>query len=253
VIDVVGRFRHKMEMPDDPAVRDDALETSAGTLSMFGWILAGMTVALALTSFLGFGIWLLPWPIAVAILILAIKSGVKKKGIVLLIAAILLVPLSYAAQFVSLAVYGTSAMKEQEWQETQMLENLRAIGTAKARWLAETQTSDATPITMADLTSYLRGKEIIPAVAEQYDPRPVTEDPTATLPKRKHLWDYPTGGAAYTAYGLEQILSQRSYNPINMAVGEFLHPSGKWLPLFWKTSPPVVATVSPRPTDAAEE
>ncbi|MEY2508285.1 MAG: hypothetical protein QOH01_2614 [Verrucomicrobiota bacterium] len=215
------------------------------------WTLAAATLALSLTGFLGFGIWLLPWPVAVVILVLALKRGIKGRGIALLITAILLVPLSYVAQFGSLAVYGTSAMMEQEWQETQVLQNLRAIATAKAAWVRETETKNGAPVTMANLTSYLGGKEIMPVVDERYDPRSVGTEPTATLPEGKHFWDYPTGGGAYTAVGLEQILSQRSHNPVNMAVGQFLHPSEKWLPLFWKSSP--VPGVSPAPTIVPDE
>jgi hypothetical protein len=226
------------------------------TLSIFGWTLVGVTLALSLTSFLGFGIWLLPFPVAIAILtmgIIVLKRRGKVPGISLIVAAVSIIPLSFLAQFVSLAVYGTSAMREQEWQETRMLENLRTIGRAKDAWVTETEAKKAAPVTMANLTSYLGGKEIIPVVGERYDPRPVGKDPTATLPEGKHLWDYPTGGAAYTVIGLEQILSQRSYDPFNMAPGQFLHPSGRWLPLFWKTSPLPVVTTSPTPTTSPEE
>ena len=236
-----------------------ALPTAAGGgrgLSIVGWTLAGVTLALALTSFLGFAIWLLPIPVAAAILTIGIivtKRRGKAHGISLIIAAVLIIPLSFLAQSVSLAVYGTSAMREQEWQETQMLENLRRIDKAKGAWVAETEAAKAAPVTMANLTSYLGGEKIISVVGERYDPRPVDLDPTATLPEGKHLWDYPTGGAAYTAAGLEKILTQRSYDPINMATGQFLHPSDRWLPLFWKTSPLPTVTASPTPASTPEE
>jgi hypothetical protein len=144
-------------------------------------------------------------------------------------------------------------MMEQEWQETEVLQNLRALATAKAAWVRETEAKNAAPVMMANLTSYLGGKEIMPVVDERYDPRPVGTEPTAILPEGKHFWDYPTGGGAYTALGLEQILSERSHNLVNMAVGQFLHPSEKWLPLFWKTSPVVVPAVSPAPAVAPDE
>jgi hypothetical protein len=235
------------------------LPTKAGrdkAPSVTAWTLAGVTLALSLTSFLGAGILLLPWPAAAIILtigIIVVKRRGKAQGISLIIAAVLIVPFSYLAQLVSLAVYGTSAMKEQEWQETQMLDNLRAIGKAKAAWIAETEARNAAPVTLADLTSYLGGKEIISVVSERYDPQPVGKNPTATLPRDKHLWDYPNNGAAYTILGLEQILLNRSRDPINITVGQMLHPSKNWLPLFWKTSPPVSPSVSRPPTSAPEE
>jgi hypothetical protein len=80
---------------------------------------------------------------------------------------------------------------------------------------------------MADLTSYLGGKEIKSVVGERYDPKPVGDASTATLPKEKHLWDYPLGGAAYTISGLEQILVSQASNPIDLVTGEALHPSGR--------------------------
>ena len=128
-------------------------------------------------------------------------------------------------------------MKEQQSQETQMLENLRTIERAKEHWVSEASVKRAVPVTMANLTSYLGSNEVKPVVGERYDPRPVGEEPTATLPEGKHLWDYPTGAAAYTAKGLEQILANSTSNPVNLATGEFLHPSGRWLPGFWKAVP----------------
>jgi hypothetical protein len=228
-------------------------------MSMVSWILLGVTLALSFTSFLGFGIWFLPWPVAVATLVVGLivyRRGGKGQGISLIFAAILIVPFSFGAQFVSLAVYGFSAMKEEQRQEMQMLENLRVIDRAKGQWVAQTKARKAAPVTLANLTSYLGGREVKPVVDERYDPRPVGQPPTATLPDWKHLWSYPSGGAAYTAAGLEQILAQSTSDPINMATGEFLHPSGRWLPDFWTSSPnltvvptssPAAAT-SPKPT-----
>lgn len=242
-------------METDVAQRP-AAASGGKTLSIVSWILLGVTLALSFTSFLSFAIWLLPWPVAVATLIMGIivlRRRRKPRGISLIVAAVLIIPFSFLAQFVSLAVYGASAMKEQEWQETQMLENLHTIDRAKGAWVAETEAKKAARVTMANLTSYLGGKEIIPVVGERYEPRPVGQDPTATLPEGKHLWDYPTGGAAYTAAGLEQILSQRSYDPFNLASGQFLHPSDRWLPLFWKTSPLPTMAASPTPTTSPEE
>lgn len=210
-----------------------AASSGGKAFTIVSWILLGLTLAISFTAVLSYGIWLLPWPVAVATLVMGIivrKRGRKGEGTSLIVAALLIVPVSFLAQFASLAALGAAAMKEQQAQETQMLENLRTIDRAKGQWIAETEAKKAAPVTLADLTSYLGGKEVIPVVGEYYDPRPVGQEPTATLPADKHLWDYPTKGATYTALGLEQILANGSSNIINLATGEFLHPSGRWFP-----------------------
>gem|GEM_PF-6769333 len=253
MVDIPWNFLQEEYVQPDVGLRRAATSGSKKTLPLGSWILLGATLALSFTSFLSFGIWLLPWPVAVAAIIMGVivrKRGGKAQGISLIIAAIVIVPLSYGAQFVSLAVYGGSAMKEEQAQETQMLMNLRTIDRAKGQWIAETEARKAAPVTMANLTSYLGGDEVMPVVGERYDPRPVGQAPSATLPEGKRLWSYPTGGATYTAAGLEQILANISWDPINLAVGEFVHPSGRWLPQFWKAAAPhpAVTTVSPTPT-----
>ena len=239
VIALPRPFLQKKGMQPTPP----ALPAAAGggrALSIVGWTLVGVTLALSLTSFLGFAIWLLPIPVAAALLTIGIivaKRRGKAHGISLIIAAVLIIPLSFLAQLMSLAVYGTSAMKEQEWQETQMLENLRRIDRAKGAWVAKTEAAKAAPVTMPDLTSYLGGGEIIPVVGERYDPRPVGRDPTATLPNGKHLWDYPTGGAAYTSPAWNRFSRSVHTTPSTWPADNFsiLRIGGSRL--FWKTSP----------------
>jgi hypothetical protein len=247
-----------MAMPEN-VVKHPAAARGYKRLSMVSWILLGVTLAISFTSFLGFGIWLLPWPVAVALIIMGVfvrARGGTAQGISLIVAAILIVPLSFCAQFVSLAVYGFSDMKEEQRQEIHMLENLRAIDRAKGQWVAQTNAKKAAPVTMANLTSYLDGKEVKPVVGERYDPRPVGQAPTAKLPEGKHLWSYPIAGATYTALGLEQSLASRTSNISNLVAGEFLHPSGRWFPDFWTSTPSLTvvpassptATTSPKPT-----
>ena len=83
-------------------------------------------------------------------------------------------------------------------QETQILENLRQIDAAKTRWVSETKASSGAPVTMASLTSQLGGKEIKSAIDETYDPMPVGQPPTATIPTNKTLGPF-SGGDALTA------------------------------------------------------
>src|SRR4051812_11789323 len=84
VIALRGNFRQKKAMQSGATVSPESPASSGGRLLMVGWMLAAVTLALSLTGFLGFGIWLLPWPVAIAILVLALKRGVKGQGIALL-------------------------------------------------------------------------------------------------------------------------------------------------------------------------
>jgi hypothetical protein len=228
-------FLHKGGMQGD--VPHSAEKPRIGkTLLIISWTAIG--VALALSPFLaGTGeimplvVLIIPWPIAVGTFILGLVvaiRGRRSQGVWLIIGATLTVPLCLTAQCGTLLALGSAALNEQRWQETRMLENLRTIDHAKGQWIAETNAPEAASVTMADLTSYLGGKEMTPVVRERYDPKPVGDAPTATLPKEKHLWDYPLGGAAYTIAGLEQILAnQVAPNPIDLVTGEMLHPSGR--------------------------
>ena len=244
---------------EEDVVKRPAAARGYKRLALVSWILLGVTLAISFTPFLLYGIlFLLPFPVALATFIMGIivyTRGGKTQGISLIFAAILIVPFSFGAQFVSLAVYGFSAMKEEQRQEIQMLENLRTIDRAKGQWVAQTNAKKAAPVTMANLTSYLGGKEVKPVVGERYDPRPVGQAPTATLPEGKSLWSYQPG-VVFTALGLEPILANSTSDPINLATGEFLHPSGRWFPDFWTSTPSLTvvpasspaATTSPKPT-----
>src|SRR4029077_2581301 len=65
------------------------------------------------------------------------------------------------------------------------------------------------PVTMASLTSQLGGKEVKPIVDETYDPSPVGQPPTATLPANKTLGPF-SAGEALTAESLEKALANNS-------------------------------------------
>lgn len=60
-------------------------------------------------------------------------------------------------------------------------------------------------VTMSSLTSYLNGKEIKPVVDERYDPAPVGQPPTATLPATKSLGGFK-GGDVLTVASIEKDL-----------------------------------------------
>lgn len=160
------------------------------------WALLGATFVISLIPILGCGSWFLVWPVALATLIMAIvilTRGGKTQGILLLVASILIVPLALVAPIITTAALGGSVTKAEQKQEAQIMDNLRAIAEAKARWVAQTKVTDGARTTVAGLAAYLDGKEITSVVGETYDPRPVGEEPTATLPATKSLASHPKG------------------------------------------------------------
>ena len=160
------------------------------------WILLGLTFVISLIPVLGCGSWFLVWPVALATLIMAIvilSRGGKTQGVLLLIASILIVPFALVAPIVTTAALGGVVSTEEHKQEAQIMENLRALARAKARWVAQTKVKEGANTTVAGLTAYLDGREIKSVVGETYDPRPVGQEPTATLPATKSLAGHGKG------------------------------------------------------------
>ena len=87
--------------------------------------------------------------------------------------------------------------------------NLILIDSAKTKWATETKATDGTPVTMASLKSQLGGKEVKPVVDETYDPMPVGQAPTATLPANKTLGTF-SGGDVMTVASIETVLANTS-------------------------------------------
>jgi len=161
------------------------------------WILLGGTFVISLIPVLGCGSWLLVWPVALATLIMGIvvlNRGGKNPGIVLIVASILIVPLVLVAPVITTLALGGAVSKEEHRQEAQIMNNLRRLAQAKDRWVAQTKVSEGAYTTVAGLTAYMDGKVIKPVVGEVYDPKPVGQRPTATLPEGKSLGDHGRGG-----------------------------------------------------------
>jgi hypothetical protein len=199
------------------------------------WILLGATLLISFIPFIGCGSWIIVWPVAVATIIMGIivlTRGGTAQGILIIVAAVLIVPISFVGQVASLALFGSTMERK---QETKIMENLRTIDSAKGQWITQTKASDGAPVTMANLTSYLSGKEVKPAAGEEYDPMPVGQAPTATLPGTKTLGNFK-GGDVLTIASLEQALASNS--------------AFSWT--FGKTSPSPRARplISPKPTVA---
>ena len=161
------------------------------------WILLGVTFVISLIPVLGCGSWLLVWPVALATLIMGIVTlnrGGKTPGILLIAASILIVPLALVAPVITTAALGGAVSKEEQKQEARIMNNLRRLAEAKDKWVAQTKVSEGAYTTVAGLKAYLDGKVITSVVGEVYDPKPVGQRPTATLPETKSLADHGRGG-----------------------------------------------------------
>jgi hypothetical protein len=160
------------------------------------WILLGFTFVISLVPVVGCGSWILVWPVALATLIMAIvilTRGGQVQGTLLIVASVLIVPWALLAPIITTAALGGSVSKEEYKQEAQIMENLRALEAAKARWVAQTKVPDGANTTVAGLAAYLDGKEIKTVVGETYDPKPIGQSPTATLPPTKSLAGHGKG------------------------------------------------------------
>lgn len=196
-----------------PIARTPVPASSYKTLAIISWVLLGLTALVSLIPFVGCGVWFLGWAVAVAAIIMGIiviTRGGTAQGIMIIVGGVLIVPLAIGGQVASLAIFGAVLGKEDRQHQTQIMENLRTIDTAKGQWVTATKAKDKAPVTMANLTSYLSGKEVKPVVGEQYDPSPVGHPPTATLPSDKSLGSFKKG-EVLTAASLEEALAKSSY------------------------------------------
>jgi hypothetical protein len=215
------------------------------TFARVGWALIGITLLISFIPILGCGTWILVWPVAVAAIILGIvclTRGGTGQGVALILAAIVLVPVALIAPILSTALLGNGGDRV---QANHILENLRTIDAAKGQWAAQTKAVDGAPVTMANLTTYLSGKEITSWAGEQYDPMPVGQTPTATLPATKKLGNF-NAGQVLTIAAIEK----------DIASGSFSWVSKKTWPLGGTSPTPTVVptiapAVTPQPTIAA--
>jgi hypothetical protein len=181
------------------------------TPARIGWVLLGVTLIMSCIPILGCGTWILVWPVAIAAIVLGIvvmTRGGTGQGIGLIVASIVLVPLALLAPIFSTALLGN---KQERQYETQIMENLRTIDGAKGQWTKTTQAPAGLEVTMVNLTTYLSGREIKPVVEERYDPSPVGQPPTATLPANKSLGGFKAG-EALTIAGIEKDLASGSFS-----------------------------------------
>jgi hypothetical protein len=210
--------------------------SATGILALVSWILLGISLVVSFIPVVGCFGWAFAIVVAVAVIIMGIvmlTRGRALHGGLIILAGILIVPICFAAQFLSLAAFGGTYVRK---QERQILENLGTINTAKIQWAADTRASKGAPVTMASLTKQLSGSSFTPAVGETYDPMPVGQAPTATLPSDKTLGKFKAGDVL-TAASLETALA-------NSSIFDWLHgitPS---------PSPSAAPALSPKPSIA---
>jgi len=221
-----------------------------GTLSMITWILLGITFVVSFVPFVGCGAWLLGIPVAITAIILGIimlSRGGTGSGILAIIGGILIVPLCFLAQFLSLMVFGGTVERK---ELTDIKGNLILIDSAKTKWAAETKATEGTPVTMANLKSQLGGKEVKPVVEETYDPMPVGQPPTATLPANKTLGTF-SGGDAMTLASIETALANSSAFNWNFKKSTTTTPSSTPLSISPMPKPSASAAPSTAPSVTA--
>lgn len=223
---------------------------STKTLALISWVLMGITLVISFIPFLGCGAWVLVWPVAIAAIVMGIVvvvRGAVAKGALIILGAILLVPISI---FGPVYTTGIAIGALERKQETQILENLRQIDSAKTKWAADTKASTGTPVTMANLTSQLAGKEIKPTIEETYDPMPVGQPPTATIPSNKTLGPF-SGGDVVTVASMEKALANSSVFTWNVKRNNSTTLSSPSTPAPQSSPSPTTApsvTASPKPS-----
>jgi len=176
-------------------------------------------------------------PVAITAIILGIimlTRGGTGSGILAILGGILIVPLCFLAQFLSLMVFGGTVERK---ELSDIKSNLLLVDSAKTKWVAETKATDGTPVTMASLKSQLGGKNVKPVVDETYDPMPVGQPPTATLPANKTLGTF-SGGDAMTVATIETALANTSAFNWNFKKST-------------TTTSPTPITISPKPRASA--
>jgi hypothetical protein len=173
-------------------------------MAVASWILLGLTALLSIIPVLGFASWILAFiviPVAFILAIVILTRGGKAQGILILIFSVVVLPVFIlVASLASTLILGAAVSEREKAQEKLIVGNLRTLSEAKAKWVAQTKVTDGTKVTVAGLTAYLDGKEVKSIVGETYDPKPVGQEPTATLPATKSLASHKKG-AVLTASG----------------------------------------------------
>src|SRR6476469_5730809 len=193
--------------PNAPIVQAPARAT--GGLATVAWVLIGITFVVSFIPVVGCGAWLLGLPVAIAAIIMGIvilTRGRTGQGMFVILGGVLIVPLCFAAQFASLMVFGGTMERK---DETQIKDNLLMIDSAKTKLFAKEKATNGAPVTMENLKSQLGGKEVKPVTGETYDPMPVGQAPTATLPANKTLGTF-SDGDVLTVSTLETALANSS-------------------------------------------
>jgi len=188
-------------MPDTPAAPPPATAPQPAKgytgFAVTSWILIILTCLFSIIPVIGFATWifaLVVVPLTLIFAIVILNRGGKGQGIFLIIASVILMPaFLFIAPVVSTIVLGVKVSAQEKAEEAQVISNLNNIAAAKAQWAEKSSAAPGAAVTMAELTTYLDGKEVKTVVGESYDPRPVGEAPAAKLPATKSLASHKAG------------------------------------------------------------
>jgi hypothetical protein len=117
-------------------------------MAVTSWILLGLTALLSIVPVLGFGAWLLAClvvPIAFILAIVILTRGGKTQGILILVTSVVVLPVFIlVASLSSTLILGAAVSEREKTQEKQIMENLRALSDAKAKWVRQTKVANGT-------------------------------------------------------------------------------------------------------------
>jgi hypothetical protein len=182
-------------------------------MAVASWILLGLTALLSIIPVLGFAAWILAFiviPVAFILAIVILTRGGKTQGILIIVTSVVVLPVFIlVASLTSTLILGAAVSEREKAQEKQIIGNLHTLSEAKAKWVAQTRVTDGTKVTVQGLALYLDGQEVKSIVGETYDPRPVGQEPTATLPATKSLASHKKG-AVLTASGSSLVIETSS-------------------------------------------
>ena len=131
-------------------------------MAVASWILLGLTALLSIVPVLGFGAWFLAFiviPVAFVLAIVILTRGGKTQGILILVTSVVILPVFIlVASLASTLILGAAVSEREKTQEKLIMENLRTLSEAKAKWVAQTKVTDGAGTKVVGLAAYLTAR-----------------------------------------------------------------------------------------------